>query len=216
MQRKIIRCQSEDSSQSEMYLSPAWIVKFLTNPIWLAEHHLTPKEVSFDDYLFEVIRIHVDVFKRKDRLQLIDQSITLAQYYFSGFPYTVSSSLSFTSQWAKEEGIHRVSICDWISASDTSIETCVFDAEGNESVKAGLRAFKVFSPGWNLEKGDKVIVAFEGGNRSELEAQNAARIELQNDLLGDSSDTSYDWHPSHEGIGPEGLTDDERDVYYGL
>lgn len=82
MQSKIIRCPSEDGLQSTMHLSPAWIVKFLMNPIWLAEHHLTPKAISFNDYHFEKIRGRVDVFKRKDRVKFIDQSVTLAQYFF--------------------------------------------------------------------------------------------------------------------------------------
>ena len=61
MQRKIIRCQSEDPFQSKMHLSPDWIVKFLMNPVWLAEHHLTPKEVSFDDYHFESVGFNKDM-----------------------------------------------------------------------------------------------------------------------------------------------------------
>ena len=212
MKRKIIRCKSENPSIPYMHLPPSWIVRYLMNPVWLAEHYLTPDALTFDEYGFGSIRIRVDVFKRQDRLELIDQSVTLAKYYFSEFPYRVSSSLSFSSEWTHVEGVKNIHIYGYLREGQYD----TVSADGCEDVKAAVKCLIAFAPGWFLEKDDKIVVALEGGNRSDLHQHRIAQAKFYDELMSDSPDSSQDWHPSHEGIGPGGLTDDERDVYYGL
>lgn len=212
MQKKIIRFRSEFPSTAGVLLTADWVVRCLSNPIWLATEYLLAEGQTFDEAKLYRISVGVLVFPRKEREKMISYRLTLKNYLFSHHaePAPISSSMRFTSTWYADKGIDVVHIL----ARDGKGESSEFYTEREDRVKAGLRAFAAFARGWQLAQDDKLILTLEAGKKAEVIADDAKLSKAIFDLY-EPYETGG-WHPSDSGIGPEGLTDDERDVYYDL